>query len=90
MYDGLPELCFGVLPTTKEVILIKRGESGYHRFFDGAHTGKEEARRLNKKWDVTPAQQRAMEHGSIFGWDTPAADPKMWEARLNNADDKRN
>lgn len=77
---GRPGHCFGVLPTTKQVILIKRGERGYWPFKGGIYKGHAQAAELNKEIGVTPAQQKAMECGSLFGWEAPAADPAEWKA----------
>jgi hypothetical protein len=81
---GLPEMCYSVLPDTGELVCIRRGESGcvpskestdiadYNRFL---------SRRHNLALGVTSAQRRAMEAGSVSGWDSPAADPKFYEAQ---------
>lgn len=34
----------------------------------------------NARLGVTPAQREAMLAGSMFGWDTPAANPDMYDA----------
>ena len=76
--EGLPELCFSVLPSTGELICIKRGESGYYRS-DWNTDDKEENIELadynNERLGVTPEQRQAMEVGSMAGWDVPGADP---------------
>jgi hypothetical protein len=77
--NKLPEFCYGVLPTTDEVILIKRGEKGYYPYLDGAVKGKDVAKELNNRIGVTPAQAEAMMVGSMFGWDVPGADPDMYD-----------
>ena len=88
---GLPEKCFSVLSSTGELILLKRGEGGfYHSTW--STDSREENRRLadegNERLNVTPAQRRAMEVGSMFGWDVPGADPAEYEAEEGPEQDK--
>jgi hypothetical protein len=78
MYKGLPEFCFGTDPITNEVILIKRGEQGYYRYYNGTLKGKEKARELNEQLGVTIAQAEAMFVGSMFGWHVPGANPDRY------------
>ena len=80
--EGLPELCFSVLPSTGALICIKRGESGYYP--SDWDTGdpaqnRELADYNNQRLGVTAAQRLAMEAWSMHGWDCPAADPKTYE-----------
>lgn len=84
-HDELPERCYVWLETTNEIGVITRGKSGYLPTPKDAFTirpgesGKETVDRLNKDFDVTPAQASAMAMGSMFGWDTKAADPKSYD-----------
>ena len=84
--EGLPEMCFSVLLNTGELICIKRGESGYYRSdwntSDRARN-EEIARDGNESLDVTEAQRKAMEFGSMFDWDCPGADPKKYEQAMD-------
>jgi len=57
---------YGVPP----VICIHRGEMGYTPIYT-----KATADELNAARGVTEAQAEAMLMGSMFGWDTPGADP---------------
>lgn len=80
--SSLPEQCYGTLPDTGELIIVKKGESGYYRT-DISMGSKEENRALadeyNGKLGVSKAQTAAMLAGSMFGWAVPAADPKNYD-----------
>ena len=80
--ENLPELCFSTLPSTGELICIKRGESGYYPSdwsTDSREENEELARFNNEKLGVTEAQRLAMENGSMHGWNSHGADPRAWE-----------
>lgn len=52
------------------VIAVRRGETGYYPIFTPLNADE-----LNAEHGVTSAQREAMYNGSLFGWDTPSADP---------------
>ena len=85
--EGLPEICYSVHESTGELIVIKRGECGYHQT-DYSTNDKEQnielADRLNEKLGVDMWQRQAMEVGSICGWDVPGADPAKYQERLGS------
>lgn len=78
--SSLPEQCYSSLPSTGEIIVITKGESGYEPMgmWSQETTPQEGADALNEAIDVTKAQAAAMTAGSLFGWHTPAADPKNY------------
>ena len=80
--DGLPELCFTTLPSTGELICIKRGELGYYPSSwntDDRQRNEELANYNNERLGVTVEQRKAMEAGSMDGWDCPGADLANYE-----------
>ena len=80
--EGLPALCFSTLPSTGDLICIKRGESGYYPSdwnTDDHQKNKELADYNNQRLGVTVAQRQAMECGSMHGWSVPGADPGSYE-----------
>lgn len=81
--SSLPERCYSYVQTKNEVGLIQKAESGYYRtdmWIKGADDGKQIVNELNEKLGVTKAQAEAMKAGSMFGWETPAADPRNYDA----------
>jgi hypothetical protein len=82
MRSSLPDKCFGTLQTSREVILLRKGVMGYERTHivaDAKVDPKAAVDALNELTDITKAQSAAMLAGSMFGWDTPAADPKNYD-----------
>ena len=79
---NLPERCFTVLQSTGGIVALERGKQGYFPTDEGGNpeTARKAADMLNQKLGVTKAQEAAMAAGSMFGWDTPAADPKNYDA----------
>ena len=78
--SSLPERCFVYVKSTDEIGVVIRGEMGYRpveRKLEGV-TGQKGADYLNGTQGITPAQAAAMSAGSLFGWDTKAADPASY------------
>ena len=79
---SLPERCFSMLESTGEIIAIERGKKGY-LVTDNACSpalARKTVDLLNSKLGITKAQESAMSAGSMFGWGTPAADPRNYDA----------
>lgn len=78
----LPEQCYGILAETGEIIILKKGETGYYKTDIDMGSKEENAalvEQYNRKLGVSKAQAAAMKSGSMFGWHTPAADPKNYD-----------
>lgn len=92
--SDLPEVCYSILPSTGDVIIIKHGESGYYRCeysTEDKAFNREFANDRNAKLGVSKAQVEAMLAGSMYGWDVPAADPKSYDVNgtlLRNTKDR--
>lgn len=77
--------CYTYVRTENVIGIIRKGESGYYKTdileCNGIKTNDEAAAfvdELNEDLGLTKGEVKAMEHGSMFGWDTPAADPENW------------
>ncbi len=92
--SDLPEVCYSILPSTGDVIIIKHGESGYYRCeysTEDKAFNREFANDRNANLSVSKAQVEAMLAGSMYGWDVPAADPKSYDENgtlLRNTKDR--
>ena len=76
--SSLPEKCFVYVESTDEIGIVKRGEAGYSPSGSKPEKGiskQEGVEHLNEAMGVSKAQAAAMSAGSMFGWDTKAADP---------------
>lgn len=80
----LPKHCLTVHPSTGELVNIKRGIGGYFPSDCSVPKDREENRVIanyaNESLGVSKAQEAAMLSGSIYGWERPAADPRMYDA----------
>lgn len=78
----LPPKCFSVLPSTGELITVTRYEKGYTPVNAVLHDNEQYrdiADRRNERLGVSKQQEAAMLAGSMFGWNTPAAEPKNYD-----------
>ena len=67
-YLDLPDMCYGLLPSDKSIIIIKKGENGYYETdFDDIEDTEEFVNRENSKMGVTPEQRMVMELRSMSG-----------------------
>lgn len=78
----LPGMCYAVLPSNGDLIIIQKNERGYHACdlstADSA-INCQIADTENQRRGITPVQAEAMLTGALFGWDIPAAKPQVQE-----------
>ena len=82
----LPKFCFGTLPATGELILIRQGEKGYSICIDSSpHREQNEmtAAQENRRRGVTRQQEAAMLGGAMRGWASPAAKTSSYDLQGN-------
>ena len=79
--ERLPDMCFTVLPEDGALAYIIKG-GGCQRSADSSDkpdTNRHLADYYNKERGISEAQVRAMEGGCQHGWDSPAADPRVYQ-----------
>lgn len=90
--SSLPDRCYAVNGETGNIIVIEKGIKGYYDP-DIPSKSYEESREIadeyNKKLGVSKAQAAAMYWGSLYGFDTPGADPKQFDIDGNLRNPKR-
>ena len=80
--SSLPDLCYAVHNETGKIIVIKKGESGYFDP-DFPYKNKWESKTIadeyNEKLGVSKQAASAMYWGSLYGFETPGADPASYD-----------
>ncbi len=80
---SLPETCFVYVPTEDAIGIVKKGEEGWYKtdiaLMPTAAENKKMVAEMNATKGVSKAQAAAMSAGSMFGWDTKAADPAGYD-----------
>ena len=81
----MKDCCYTYIRTSNIIGVIKQGESGYYKtdlLECNNIKSHDEARifvdELNNNLGLTKGEVKAMEHGSVFGWDTAFANPDNW------------
>ena len=78
---SLPNQCYVFVQSENKIGIVNKGEMGYTDSKSGNGRPSENRRlvdEMNRNIGVSPAQYEAMKAGSMFGWHTPAADPKNY------------
>lgn len=83
--DELPDMCYGLLPSDKSIIIIKKGENGYYETDLGSPENAEEVvNDLNERMGVTPDQRFTMEIRSINNnWEDTKTESKKLKESYN-------
>ena len=80
--EKLPAFCMSTRPSDGCLIKITHKESGYKIAdisTEDSAENKYVAKYINELMGVAPAQEAAMIAGSMFGWNTPAANPVNYD-----------
>ena len=80
----LPLFCYAQKPSSGEIIKIERGFKGHELATSLSTDDNAERNRTiidyhNRSMGVSRAQEEAMLAGSMFGWQTKAADPRSYD-----------
>ncbi len=80
--SSLPKVCYGKVPDKRAIVMFERGFDGWRSAsaVTKSRTSQKLVDELNSDLGVTKAQAAAMLSGATLGWDTPAADPKNYDA----------
>ncbi len=77
--------CYTYIKSLNLIGVIAKGERGFYRTdileCNNIKTSDEAIAfvdELNENLGITKGTAKAMEFGSMFGWDVPAADPDNW------------
>jgi len=84
--DGLPEICYAVLPYSGKLVVLKRGVRSFSMFSyqsSSAAKNRNTAKEENKLLGISKAQEAAMLFGARFGFSHPEADPKNYDRHGN-------
>lgn len=80
--EKLPPFCMSVLQASGDLIKITHMQQGYSHAdisTESPTENKELARYINEIMGVTKEQEAAMQAGSMFGWNVPAANPRNYD-----------
>lgn len=69
----LPDNCYDFNDNTNQIIIIKKGQTGYYPTdikFENKKQAEDIINKANKALKVTPEQRDAMRAASMFGWNT--------------------
>lgn len=72
--EDLPRMAVVKNPSTDELVIIQRGHTGYWPLPD-SYT-QEDINKINE--GIDDATLEAMQHGSVFGFDLPIANPELY------------
>ncbi|MBQ7645883.1 MAG: hypothetical protein IJS94_01315 [Clostridia bacterium] len=90
--SDLPDHCYSVYIITGEIIILKKGVKGFFKT-DIETKSVAESREIvneeNKKLGISKAQASAMYWGSLYGFDTPGADPTLYDVNGRMINNKR-
>lgn len=81
--SSLPDISYVYDEGNNTIGIVEKGIHGCYiiqseNSEEPVETIKQRITNLNRELGVTPAQEKAMQAGSIYGWDKPVADPKNY------------
>lgn len=82
MRSSLPEQSYTFVESENAIAIVKKGYEGYYPTDlggDDAEKNKALVKLMNYQNNIQPNQAEAMKAGSMFGWETPAANPKNYD-----------